>query len=158
MLTDLWCLRSWGLVVFLPCLKRIQPDQQWLRINPFSVSPSYDIGWTTSGPPQWLFLHLRTKCTTLPMTWRGMLMCKILTPIRKCTESLWIIQKVGQIHFCYSAMLSVFPSISPVCVFPVCSLISVTMTYTISICSSFLERGCWWVLLEEASNRTNAAV
>lgn len=72
----------------LTLLRRIQTDQQWLQINPFSDLLSDGIGPSASASPQWLFLHLRTKCTTLLVTCRGMLMCLILTPIWHCTGSL----------------------------------------------------------------------
>lgn len=61
--------------------RRTQTDQQWLQINPVPDSHSDDRGPSASVLPQWLFLKLRTKCTTLQMTCRGMHMYLILTPI-----------------------------------------------------------------------------
>lgn len=90
---ELCCFHTGGLsVLTLP--RRIQTDQQWLQINPYSDSD--DIGLSTSFPPQWLCLNLRTKCTTLLMTWRGMLTCLISTPTWHYTGSLLRIQTVGQ--------------------------------------------------------------
>lgn len=163
---ELCCLTAEGLLVLLPWPGRIQTDQQWLQINPFFNSTSDDIGLSTFVLPQWLFLNLRTKCTTLLMTCRGMLTCLILTPIWHCTGSLLRIQKVGQTHLYFlvqylQCFLTVLHCICPwaclreVAVFicPVCSLLTLLSLYF-----SFLERGCWWVLLEKATNRASASV
>lgn len=91
----LCCFSTGGLVVFLLHLGQSRQVTIDLRLTHFSLNLRW-FSLSASVLPQWLFLNLRTKCTTLLTTCRGMLMCLIWTHIWHCTGSLLRIQKVGQ--------------------------------------------------------------